>query len=194
MIDVAVRTDQTHTYLQSPYHPHLPDRARALGGAFDAGSKCWRFSARDEQRVRDLAREIYGTDGAAADRTVDVRITMADCEHLLLGQRGPECLWLFGRKIAERPARDSRVRLGADVVTVEGGFPASGGSVKNPALNAYDGTILEVRGVPAGHPDLARGPAIVVEPEGPDTETLRAERERLLARVAEIDAHLAATH
>jgi len=49
----------------SPYHPNFPARARLLGGDWDARRHVWIFDAREDDRVRSLCREIYGTDGAA---------------------------------------------------------------------------------------------------------------------------------
>lgn len=49
--------------VSSPYHPHFPARARSLGGIWDAKRRVWVFDAADDDRVRSLCREIYGTDG-----------------------------------------------------------------------------------------------------------------------------------
>jgi len=48
----------------TPYHPNFPARARLLGGDWDALKHVWIFDAREDDRVRSLCREIYGTDGA----------------------------------------------------------------------------------------------------------------------------------
>ena len=50
--------------VSSPYHPNFPARARLLGGEWDAGRHVWLFDAGEDDRVRSLCREIYGTDGA----------------------------------------------------------------------------------------------------------------------------------
>src|SRR5271169_998086 len=49
----------------TPYHPNFPARARLLGGDWDAPRHVWIFDAREDDRVRSLCREIYGTDGVA---------------------------------------------------------------------------------------------------------------------------------
>src|ERR1700751_4430137 len=49
----------------TPYHPNFPARARLLGGDWDALRHVWIFDAREDDRVRSLCREIYGTDGTA---------------------------------------------------------------------------------------------------------------------------------
>ncbi|MGH7029914.1 MAG: RadC family protein [Stellaceae bacterium] len=49
--------------VSSPYHPNFPARARGLGGSWDAARRVWMFDAGDQERVKLLCREIYGTDG-----------------------------------------------------------------------------------------------------------------------------------
>ena len=49
--------------VNSPYHPNFPARARLLGGDWDVARRVWIFDAREDDRVRSLCREIYGTDG-----------------------------------------------------------------------------------------------------------------------------------
>jgi len=51
--------------VNSPYHPNFPARARLLGGEWDATRRVWIFDAREDDRVRSLCCEIYGT--ATAD-------------------------------------------------------------------------------------------------------------------------------
>lgn len=127
--------------LTSPYHPDLPRAARHLGGHW-SGER-WFFDLRDEAGVRSLAREIYGTDGDDGAELVTVRL------RLNAGRTWTDELYWGGRQIARRFSRDSHVQLGDDVVVVTGGFPAHGGSRKNPAVAAEEGTVLEVRDVPA---------------------------------------------
>lgn len=175
--------------LSSPYSSALPPKAKALGGRFDGATKSWRFDPRDEARVRELAREIYGTDGTP-EELVSVRVR-AD----LVSLESVAELELFGRTIVRRWRRDEAPRLGNGVVIVEGGFPRSGGSTKYPELDPFDGTVLEIRDVPAGAARKAASerPNVisVVEPEKVDRAALEAERAAIVARLAEIDAALA---
>lgn len=144
MTDITITNDGTTVTARTPYHPDFPKKARAISGKFRGGA--WTFDARDEQRVRDLCHEIYGTDGTPVD-TITIRIDADNAPN-------EPTWWAFGRMIAERKYRDSAVRLGNGVVIVDGGFPQRGGSTKRPRLDAYEGTVLEIRDVPAGHPDL----------------------------------------
>jgi hypothetical protein len=179
-VNVHVTVADNTVTLTAPYNPDLPARARALGGKFERATKAWRFDARDEGRVRELARDIYGTDGRPAE-TVTVRV------HLVNWHR-ENTIYLFGREIATRRTRDSPVQLGQGVVLIQGGFASRGGSGTYPELEPEPGTVVEVRDVPAGHSDITDD--ITIVDTVIDQAALRAERERLVARLAEIDALL----
>uniref|UniRef100_UPI0004C0752A hypothetical protein n=1 Tax=Streptomyces capuensis TaxID=1464056 RepID=UPI0004C0752A len=149
------------------------------------------FDSRDEERVRQLARDTFGTDGTPEpDGTVSVQISVPNVS----GERGghPATLWRYGRKIATRFARDEQPRLGEGVVLISGGFKNSAGSHNYIELGPIDdeATIVEVRDVPRSVA-LDHNLKIVGE-DKPDLDALRAERERLTARIAEIDAILEA--
>ena len=196
---MKIQTANGKTVVESPYHPLFVSGARALNGKYSEGT--WSFDARDESRVRELCREVYGTDGADAADLVTLRVS--------LGSGGySDSLFVAGRQVASRRGRDNAVKLGDGVILVSGGFPSWGGSMKYPALEPKEGTVLLVRDVPrpAAEKAVAASPAkfnpnshdvrdIKVELE-PETVTvgsdaaLRLERDRLLARIAEIDALL----
>lgn len=171
---ISISTDGGQVRLASPYHPKLPALARALGGRFDGSSRTWTFDRRDEARVHDLARQVYGTDGTPTE-TVTVRWCPP------FGACASQELYFAGRQIAYRPGRDSPVRLGDGVVIVEGKLPSSGGSARNPALASYGESpvVFEIRDIPAGHPDIAdlevvgeAGPAVnQAHDGGADTAT-----------------------
>jgi len=130
--------------VKTPYHPDFPSAAKNLGGRPEKenGVWTWYFDPRDEASVRDLCRDLFGTDGTDDPALVTLRVTLE-------GERGQD-VWLAGRKIAWRPGRDSPVRLGHSVVLVGGRFSRTGGSAKYPALQdaGNDHVVLEVRDVP----------------------------------------------
>lgn len=144
MDDVTI-TIANRVQLVCPYDPDFPAKAAALGGYFRGGT--WFFDLRDEQRVRDLVKAVYGTDGSDVDQpTVTVRVDA----YALIGTRSCAELRLAGRSLVSRRARDSRVQLGTGVIVAEGSFPSSGGSVKSPSLFPKAGTVLEVRDLSPG--------------------------------------------
>lgn len=163
----------------SPYNPSFVSQAQKLNGDFLKPN--WVFDARDEERVRELCREVYGTDGSHMEVvTARVRVDSYGFS---------QSLYLFGRQLAKRWQRDDRVVLGDGVIVVTGGFSGSGGSVKNPRLDINEGTVLEVRDIPAGHADLTNADVEIITTEtGPDE--LLAEKARLETRLAEINARL----
>lgn len=136
---IEIQTVGGKLQVKTPLHPEFVSHAKALNGRWDKDSRGWVFDVRDEPRVRSLCWEIFGTDGTDVP-LVDVRYTLDD--------DGPE-IYRLGRLIVSRRSRDSRAYLGPNVVVVEGGFPDTGGSVKNPRVAPRDGTVVEVRDVPA---------------------------------------------
>lgn len=168
-MQIQITTSGGRLTVKAPFHPAFPKQARNLDGNFDRQTETWVFDPRDEQRVRDLLMQIYGTDGTAGAETVTARVDL----HQAIGQRRIDEFWLFGRRIASRRERDAPVRLGEGVVLLSGGFPSSGGSRANVDLEPQDGTVVEVRDVPAGHADLDDEEVTVVDDA---TEALRAER------------------
>ncbi|MFD8705878.1 hypothetical protein ACFV1W_25285 [Kitasatospora sp. NPDC059648] len=181
----VITLDNGRIALVSPYDPDVPAAARKIGGRWDSTAKYWHFDGRDEERVRELALEIFGTDGtpeAEAD-TVTIRwdISGANTEELRYS----------GRLVARRRSRDERPQLGQGVILISGGFPARGGSEKYPKLDAKAGTVVEIRDLPRAAVD-ADDPDVTIVDERVDVEALQAERERIVARLAEIDAVLAA--
>jgi len=182
---VNVENNGTTVTLTCPYNTGIINRAKPMGGSWNGAS--WQFDARDEDRVRDLAREIFGTDGCAADAAdlVTVRIKLkdfADYQHATFA----------GRRIAERPGRDQGVRFADGVVVVEGRVPSSGGSMKNPALAIDYNVIAEIRDIPRAALSVVNPGTYAITGEQADIAALAAERKRLAARIAEIDTLLAA--
>lgn len=188
---VTITNDGTAVILASPYDPALPAQAKSLGGKFSGADKTWQFDVRDEQRVRDLARQLYGTDGTenTDEATVTVRVNVGAMPNDNSGE-----LRLAGRRLAHRPTRDETVRLAAGVVVLSGGFGRSGGSVRYPALAASDDTVLEVRDLPRPVAErmVAEEECVnFADADALNRTALLAERERLAARLVEIDALLA---
>lgn len=180
---VKMKDGSTKLQLKTPYAPDLPARCKALGGKWGPADKAWYFDERDAGRVRDLCVETFGIDPLAepdeAPELVTVRVSLDAFSD------GAEA-WAFGRELARRPGRDYDVRLGGGVILISGGFPRTGGSMKNPSLAAKDGTVLEVRDVPR---PLAEQEVANWRPmaDGADAATRKAE-----ALVAELEARLAA--
>lgn len=185
---IEVIRSEKNICVGSPYNPYLPSRAKKIGGKWNPTGKCWSFDIRDEARVEELYRSIYGQwDSEVAADAVTVRVTVAtDLSEWHSG------IFFAGRQVARATGRDSGARLGDGVVILQGGF-GSGGSVKNWTTRCSEGTVFEIKDIPLIKVEEERGCSnwSSIEVLGDvDTAALEQERERLLARIAEIDAIL----
>jgi hypothetical protein len=181
--------------LESPYHPGFPKAANKLGGRWKGTSKTWTFDGRDEERVRELVRKYYGTTGDDGVERVTVRIELDSGP-----SRGAD-MWINGYRIARAFDRDGGAKLGDGVIVTSGGF-TSGGSRKNFDVRVREGTVVELRDVPKplaveiveDRVDLEgadKAELVAGDPAVPDVEVLKAERERLVDRVIELDGQIA---
>ena len=189
--DITITTEGSHIYVEAPFSRAANTDYKSLGGRWDAPRRAWRFAARDLDKVRDTLQDHFGYDDRPIE-TVDVRIDLEG--EYGRGDSSVATVTMFGRDILTRHGRDEPVRLGKDVLRLEGEFDPSAGSMRYPAIGDVDGIVLEVRGVPANHPDLDDDEVTVLStPEPVDTTraALEAERAALVARLAEIDAQLA---
>lgn len=191
-MSISITTSATAVRVVSPYNPDFVRGAKALGGKWSAPA--WQFDVRDEARVRALCIEHYGTDGSpAAGPAVTLRLVFEAGY-----AKGQDAIRIGGREVAKAFGRDSGAKLGDGVVLLEGKFN-SGGSMKNWTTTAgRDGATVLLRDVPKAMADrlLADAPSgvtVTVEPEAPviNRAALATERERLVARLAEIDGLLA---
>lgn len=171
--------------LVCPYNADLLPRARELGGEWDKSRKAWLFDARDEERVRELVRSLFGTDTSSelASDLVTVRVPLRQFEV-------DNSAVFAGRKIAVRPTRDERVRLSSGVVLVQGSLFNYGGSGKYPRIDADDNVIVEIRDIPRSSLSVVADGSYEIVDQTIDRDALSAERARLLARITEIDTIL----
>jgi len=190
---VTITTTPAGLVVEAPYDATFVDAAHDLSGVFSGPpARTWTFDLRDEQSVRALCRDIYGTDGADDQPTLSVRVPLTARPD----RRTAREFRVAGRTLAYRPGRDVDVKLGKGVVLISGGFPGSAGSVSYPELAPYDDTVVEVRDLPPGaaHKIVADVPgATLVDDAAQQRDALIAERSALLARVAQITDTLTAT-
>jgi hypothetical protein len=149
----SVEREGDRIFVSSPYHEGFVRKARQVGGRWDRAGKAWVFEARDEERVRDLLAEAFGARGDEdlSGGLVDVSLPAGDRDFERSGALrwdGWNRAYFAGRLLAERPSRDSEVRLGEGVILARGRLSRSGGSMKNPSLDFDADVVLEARGVP----------------------------------------------
>lgn len=175
----------------APYAEEFVRLARQSGGKWDRARRVWVWSADNADLARKAVRDVYGIDVDAPQPLVTVEVD-AGC----LPEEGNRLL-LGGLTVATRFYRDSQVRLADNAVVVNGGlFSPSGGSRNKPRVEAGYDTWLRVTDVTPAQVEWLKANVPddgwrLVTPESERADGLRAERERLLKRVAEIDAELA---
>lgn len=184
---IISETDFGKIAVSSPFNPDFVKGAKRLGGKWSGDTKAWLFDARDRGRVEDLLASCYGYSAAASGELATVRIVLDE------DNAGGKEVYFAGRSICSRRYRDVPVKTADNVVIIDGEFPASAGSMRYPAVIRGSRTVtIEVRDVPVEA--LAAEKELRFERIDADTqaqrEALSAERERLIARLAEIDEAL----
>lgn len=174
-----IRIDHSDTTIcvTSPYLLAFVERARALGGRWDAARRAWAFDEAGEDAVRHALTECYGTDGDGD--TVALYLYYVEDDSV---RRKPVSLGAL--TIARAFGRDSGARLGDGVAHLAGPKPISAGSVKNWGTRIPAGCLLVVYGVPRAVAERAieRGGTVVVAEIGTDTESREAVLGRLRVR------------
>lgn len=191
MSDINVYTNEGgRLAVITPYNEDFIAGARRLRGRWDGGTKAWTFDPRDSERVENLLHKVFGYVTNPSGEVATVRVSL---NH---DNAGEKTVSFAGREVCWRRYRDADVQLASNVVVVEGSFWGRGGSMKYPAVIDDDTeVVLEVRDVPVEALEVEKGIKWEkVETAGaPSVEqVLRAEREKLLTRLAEIDALLEA--
>jgi hypothetical protein len=172
--------------VDTPYNPSFVSKIKKAGGKWNASNRTWEVDERSVEAVRAIMREVYGQDDLPQE-LVTVKVTIGDKS--LDEWRAP--VVLFGRNIASARGRDGGARPGEGVCFEKGGCD-SGGSMKNwytivsaeSVFTIYDVPKLAVEQKLGWKDDF--GTFEVVE-SGDPLAALRAEKEALLERLAEIE-------
>ncbi len=172
--------------VDTPYNPNFVSKIKKAGGRWNPGNRTWEIDERSINTVRAIMREVYGQDDLPQE-LVTVKVTIGDKN--LEEWRAP--VVLFGRTIASARGRDSGARPGEGVCFEKGGCD-SGGSMKNWYTIVRAGSEITIYDVPRlaveqkiGWKD-EYGTFEVIE-NGDPLAALRAEKEALLKRLAEIE-------
>ena len=178
---LTITSTENEVIVRSEYNALFIKAAKRLGGKWSP--HCWHFDIREEEKVLKLCLKIYGTDGVTTD-TVDVRLSFPDDYYT---PRGP--IYYLGRTVATAYGRDSGAKTGDGIVIESGGF-SSGGSAKNWATTAEDGTVVLIRDLPrlAVEADIKKGVNVEIVPRKKpiDKKALLVEIEAMKKRSDEI--------
>lgn len=186
MADFEIKMSDGKAYIYTPYNNDFVKRVKLLGGRWNAPKRCWTVDERDVQDVRNAMREVYGRDDMPVTETVDVELTF---DETVEAYHAP--VTIMGRTIASAFGRDSGARIGDDVMFVSGA-PESTGSAKNWYTTVPAGCVVKLARLPKAMAESSVPDGVKVRILGADVDhaELLAEKEKLLARIAEIDAML----
>lgn len=182
----------TAAYIDTPYNPEFVRSVKTIGGArWDASRKAWKVPAACVDQVRQIMRRVFGEcDLPDESRRVNVKLHFN--ENVRSADREP--LIIFGKQIAHAFSRDGGAVVGDGVSFLEG-KPTSGGSRANYCARVPAEAVVLLRNVPENllSEELPDGVTYEIMPneDVPSREALLAEKERLLARLNEIDQLLA---
>ena len=190
---MKIEISENSALVYTPYNADFVSRIKSsVGGAkWDGTKKAWRIPTTAVDAVRDIMRDIYGeTDEPESTEKVNVRLTFSRSY-----SRTCAPITLLGKTVASAFGRDSGAKVGDGVTFVEGA-PDSGGSMKNWQTVIPEGSVVVLYDVPKSIVTADRLPECVsfeIEERRPEIERkdLLEERERLMKRIAEIDALLA---
>ena len=188
-MNIDINTQHGILCVNCPYNSEFVAAAKILGGRWNA--PLWIFDPREEQKVRDLCYRVYGTDGIMEPDLLTIRAKFGPANDIRQAS-----IEVFGRTIARAWGKDSGVKLGEGVVLSSGGF-FSGGNAKHWETKAEPGTEVLITGIPRHRAEEmiksgAKWLSIESDTLPVDHKVLKAERKRLVKRIAEIDARLSA--
>lgn len=190
-LDVKIHpVDEDTIALRCPYHPELVPLMRKLNARWNP--PLWYLDAEDEETVRSICYEIYGTTGHGMPDLVSVRLHVSEDIEALQGG-----VFLGGRCIARATGRDSGAKLGPKVVVIEGRPPYSGGSMKNWRTIVPGDSVLEIRKLPLPaaqrlvEAEDDRFFANIVGRKTPDLDALKDRRQELIEELAEVEKMIA---
>jgi len=187
MSDIKITETNGTIHIETPYYSPFVKQIKAAGAKWNATKKTWDTDARNIETVREILRKIYGRDDRPTE-LVSIRVTTVRAWEEYLGP-----IEMFGRVIASAHNRDGGAKVG-EGVCFEKKKPTSGGSMKNWQTIIPDGAVFVVHDVPKALA-LKKYDGLTVEiiESAPklDVPALTEEKQRLLTRIAEIDALLA---
>lgn len=195
MESIKITTNGNKAQLYTPYNRDYIAQVKMIGARWDAAAKCWTIDAQKIDDARAIMRKVYGYDDLpqsteTAGKLVDVTIRFNDS---CTAANGP--VQAFGKVLARAYGRDSGAKIGTDCSLLGGSIDSTGSRATwKTWIDA--GTIIKVYNVPehmatAEHmPEEAEITEIKAHEEI-DKVALLAEKEKLLARLAEIEKLLA---
>ena len=177
---IVVENGNARVY--TPYNKEFAKAIKNIGQAkWQEGA--WVVPAHMVDAVREIMLDIYGESDISTTEKVDVKVTFNESFDAY-----QSAVTMFGKTIARAYGRDKRVDVGEDVAFIKGA-PKATGSVKNWYTEIPEKSVCIVSNVPETmlNEELPEGVTAEVLKKTVDRKALEEEKERLLARIAEID-------
>ena len=187
-IEIDIQKDSA--FLYTPYNEDFISRIKqTIGGTkWDKDRRAWRIPVESVPDAREIMRDVFGECDIPSDEAkVTVRLTFSE---KVTEQCGP--VRIFGKTISHARGRDSGAHPGEDVSIISGTV-TSGGSRQNWESVVEPETVALLRNV-SEHmlkKELPEGVTFeIVQEDDERRAKLVAEKEKLLARIAEIEKTL----
>lgn len=186
MQEFSIEMQGNKAVLYTPYNTDFVKKIKLAGAKWDDGRKAWVIDDDKLDIAKNIMREVYGRDDQEPADMVRVKVTFTE---EWSRWHGP--VEVLGHAVASAFGRDTGARVGDDVSFIAGA-PKSGGSRANWTTIVPAGSVVILGSVPRCLLDagLPRGVTVEVMEPAASADDLRAERERLLARVTNIEASL----
>lgn len=192
MSDIVLKSSEGRTEIYTPYNPDFVSEIKRIGGArWNSTNKCWTVPEAMTDAVREIIKSVYGyTDQENAAEMVSVIVRFKSDVY-----KTHESYKMFDKVLSRAWSRDSGAIAGDDVIYLEG-KPKSGGSKKNWGSIVPEGSVVKITNIPKSVyeskiQDLEKAGKYyyTIELEGTkiDREALLEEKEKLLARLKEIE-------
>lgn len=189
-IKVEIENEKANVY--TPYNSDFVKAIKGIGGArWNRDKRAWSIPAESVNVAREIMERIYGESDITTGKMITLRIKAKesmDAWH--------DGIYAFGVSLAHASGRDSGARVGENAMLVEGSIDSSG-SAKNWTTYVSEGTVFQIT-VPeskyeACKEEEAEWWEITVLQQNKDGKkaSLIQEREKLLARLKEIEEELA---
>jgi len=173
--------------IYTPYDKLFIQKIKSVAGRkWDSEKKCWTVPESEVEVVRKHMKAVYGVtdiEGIIEMVTLEVKF-----EKEVVKKKG---IYVHGKLIA-KPRNQYEIQFSNDVTLLAGEIRTAGVSIHNPDILVEAGTVVKVINVPKYDIGCYSNPVgvtykIIEEATNIDKEKLISEKEKLLARLAEID-------
>lgn len=128
--------------VESPYNRDFIARAKQIQGRWS--SPYWIFPEENREEIKELLIECYGECDILYNSSDELNTVTLEINLDKYREEKGE-LKLGSMVLLSRPLRDRSVSFAPNVMLIKGGFAKSGGSWKNPRLQANAGTIIRAK-------------------------------------------------